>query len=227
MKKILTFVIFYVFFNNDFSYAHVDHYKNIKLLKFNLFYNNKHIGNHTFKFNLKKNLLYVNSEGSFKINKLGVVLIDYRTVSEEVYSNGKLISYQSKTTQNDKKKFVNIKLVKEKKFEINGSSFKGLTDASAIIGSWWNHEIVKNSKQISPISGRVIDQKVKFLGQKKILIDKNEYNTLHFHFFSDNEKPMSEKKLNIEIWYDKQNLNWVKAKYEKLGKWEYRLIEVR
>ena len=33
MKKILTFVIFYVFFNNDFSYAHVDHYKNIKLLK--------------------------------------------------------------------------------------------------------------------------------------------------------------------------------------------------
>ncbi len=227
MKKILTFVIFYVFFNNDFSYAHVDHYKNIKLLKFNLFYNNKNIGNHTFKFNLKKNLLYVNSEGSFKINKLGVVLIDYRTVSEEVYSNGKLISYQSKTTQNDKKKFVNIKLVKEKKFEINGSSFKGLTDASAIIGSWWNHEIVKNSKQISPISGRVIDQKVKFLGQKKILIGENEYNTLHFHFFSDNEKPMSEKKLNIEIWYDKQNLNWVKAKYEKLGKWEYRLIEVR
>ena len=47
-------------------------------------------------------------------------------------------------------------------FLIDGSSFKGEIDNNFIIGSWWNHEIIKNSKQISPISGRVINQKVIF-----------------------------------------------------------------
>ena len=53
-------------------------------------------------------------------------------------------------------------------FEIDGSSFKGQTDNNSIIGSWWNHEIInKNETQISAVSGRILPQKVKFLGKKK------------------------------------------------------------
>ena len=94
-----------------------------------------------------------------------------------------------------KKKYVNLKLNEnENIFEIDGSSFKGKTDSSSIIGSWWNHDIIKNNKQISAVSGRVIAQKVRFLGKKKIKVDNNEYNSLHFHFFSDDNKPMKKKK---------------------------------
>ena len=60
--------------------------------------------------------------------------------------------------------------MKEKnKLYVDGSSYKGETENTSMIGSWWNHEIVKNSKQISPISGRIIKQKVVFLGKKDIL----------------------------------------------------------
>ena len=34
---------------------------------------------------------------------------------------------------------------------------------------------------------------------------------------------MKEKKINIKIWYDVETLIWLKASYEKLGKWEYRI----
>ena len=182
------------------------------------------------RINLTKKTLrecYVNSKGNFKIDKLGVVLMDYKTESEEVYKNDQLIKYSSKTFQNNKEKFANVFLKKKNKLYVEGSSYKGETENTSIIGSWWNHEIVKNSKQISPISGRIINQKVRFLGKKNILVNEKNYNALHFHFLSDNNKPDNKKKLNMHVWYDSQTLLWIKASFDKLGHWEYRLAEAR
>ena len=92
---------------------------------------------------------------------------NYNQIFSSLRKKGILIKYTSKTQQNDKIKFANVSLKNKNTFNVNGSSFKGDAASSAIIGSWWNHEIVKNSKQISPISGRIIDQKVKYLGKKK------------------------------------------------------------
>ena len=148
----------------------------------------------------------------------------YQTNTEEIYENGQLLEFKSKTTQNDKKKYVNLKFDKnENVFEVDGSSFKGKTDVSSIIGSWWNHEIIKKDKQISAVSGRIIPQKVKFLGKKKIKLNNKEYNSLHLHFFSDDNKPMEKKKINLNVWYDSETLIWLKMSYNKLGHWEYRL----
>ena len=36
-----------------------------------------------------------------------------------------------------------------------------------------------------------------------------------------------DKKLNTDVWYDEETLNWVKATFEKKGKWEYKLVEIR
>ena len=86
--------------------------------------------------------------------------------------------------------------------------------------------LLVKKNQISSISGRLIDQKVKFLGKKKIIIDNKSFETLNFHIFSDDEKPMNEKKLNIKLWYDIKNLIWIKASYEKFGLWEYRISQI-
>ena len=34
------------------------------------------------------------------------------------------------------------------------------------------------------------------------------------------------KKLNTDVWYEVESLNWVKATFNKKGKWEYRLINI-
>ena len=227
MKKYSILVFIILFFTINLASSHVSHYKKVKFLKYGLFFNNKLIGNHIFNFKEEGNLFYVNSKGNFKVDKLGVVLMDYKTESEEVYKNGQLIKYSSKTFQNDKEKFAKVILKEKNKLYVEGSSYKGETESTSMIGSWWNHEIVKNSKQISPISGRIIKQKVKFLGKENISVNNKNYNALHFHFLSDDNKPANKKKLNMHVWYDSETLLWIKASYDKIGKWEYRLIEVR
>ena len=225
MKKFLTIIVlcFSLFYCN-FVVSHIGHYKNLKYLEYELFLNDELIGSHIFNFNKKGDLLYVNTVGQFKVSKLGLNLMKYQTNTEEIYENGQLIEFKSKTTQNDKEKYVNLKFnKKENTFEIDGSSFKGKIDTSSIIGSWWNHDIIKKNKQISAVSGRIIPQKVRFLGKKKIKLNNQEYNSLHLHFLSDNNKPMNKKKINLHVWYDVETLVLLKMSYDKLGQWEYRL----
>ena len=41
------------------------------------------------------------------------------------------------------------------------------------------------------------------------------------------DKDLNEgKKLNTNVWYDEKTLNWVKAAFNKRGKWEYKLVLV-
>ena len=227
MKKlfsIATLVFFLIPFSHVFS--HVEHYKSLKLLKYGLYFNDKLIGQHTFEFNKKGDFLYVRGAGNFVVNKLGVSLFDFKTVSEEVFKKGKLIKFSSKTTQNKKQKFCNIKL-ENNKLLIEGSSYNGIAESNLPVGTWWNHEIIKFSKQISPISGRLLPQKVNFLGKKDIIINEKPFKSIHFYFLSDDDRPNDKKKLNINIWYDQKSLLWIKSSYEKFGLWEYRLLEVK
>ena len=52
------------------------------------------------------------------------------------------------------------------------------------------------------------------------------YKALHFNFSSTDKKLNKGKKLNTDVWYDEQKLNWVKASFEKKGKWEYKLVSI-
>ena len=108
--------------------AHVQHYDDLKRIEFDIYRNNKHIGKHTFSFSFKKldGQLAVESEISFEIKKLGLVLYKYHVKGIETYRDGKLIKFNSKTNQNGKEKYVNMKL-ENAEYIIDGSSFKGKT----------------------------------------------------------------------------------------------------
>ena len=41
------------------------------------------------------------------------------------------------------------------------------------------------------------------------------------------QKLNKKKKLNTDVWYDESNLNWVKASFDKVGKWEYKLSSIQ
>ena len=43
-------------------------------------------------------------------------------------------------------------------------------------------------------------------------------------FIQPNNGALSKnKRLNTDVWYDKDTLIWIKASFNKQGKWEYRL----
>ena len=82
---------------------------------------------------------------------------------------------------------------------------------------------MKAKRQISAISGRVIDQTVTFIGKEQIIVNNKTYNALHFNFKSSDKSLPDNKKLNTDIWYDEDTLLWIKAAFDKSGYWEYRL----
>ena len=223
MKKfILSIAIFFLL--NFKAFSHVGHYDQYNYLEYELFRNNKSIGYHKYFFNRKDDNLSILSEVNFKITKLGVDLYKYFAKSEEIYEKGIFKSYSSKTNQNKKERYVNINFNKnKKKLIIDGSSYKGEADKDFIVGTWWNHEIIKAKSQISGISGRIIDQTVTFVGKEDVKIGDKTYKTLRFNFKSSDETLPESKKLNTEIWYEENTYLWVKAAFEKTGYWEYRL----
>ena len=223
MKKYLLSIglIFFLFIEIK---AHVNHYSKYNYLEYELFRNNESIGYHKYDFLRDGDNLSIVSEVSFKITKLGVDLYEYFAKSEENYKKGVFKSYFSKTKQNKKDRYVNIRVNTDgKNLIIDGSSYKGKADKEFIVGTWWNHEIVKAKAQISGISGRIIEQTVTFIGKEEVQIGNKTYKTLHFNFKSSDETHPDSKKLNTDIWYDEETYLWVKAAFEKTGYWEYRL----
>ena len=217
-----------IFFLATHINAHVDHYSKYNYLEYELFRNNKSIGFHKYIFKRNNKNLEISNEVSFTITKLGVKLYSYYAKGVESYKNGVFSGFTSKTNQNKKDKYVNISIdPKDKNLIIDGSSFKGKANKEMIIGTWWNHEIAQKKAQISAVSGRIIEQKVKFIGKEEITIGDKVYKTLRFNFSSSDPSLSKDKKLNTDIWYEEDTYLWVKAAFDKTGYWEYRLKETR
>tara|TARA_Y100001935_G_scaffold238022_1_gene224014 strand:- start:469 stop:1152 length:684 start_codon:yes stop_codon:yes gene_type:complete len=208
--------------------AHVDHYSKYNYLEYELFRNNKSIGYHKYNFKRNGSNLTIDNEVEFKITKLGLDLYKYYAKGVEKYKNGIFSSFNSETNQNKKEKYVNITIdPTDKDLIIDGSSFKGKVDKDMIIGTWWNHEIVSKKAQISAVSGRIIEQKVEFMGKEDVKIGERVYKTLKFNFSSSDPSLSKDKKLNTDIWYEEDTFLWVKAAFDKTGYWEYRLKKVK
>ena len=227
MKKLLLSI--FIFSSISFeTFSHIGHYAKFNYLEYELFRNNKPIGYHKYIFKKNDDSLIVNSVVSFKITKLGVDLYKYYAKGVENYKNGAFTSFKSNTNQNKKEKHVNISIdSKDKNLIIDGSSYKGKVDKGFIIGTWWNHEIIQKKAQISAVSGRIIEQKVEFLGKEDVTFGDKTYKTLRFNFSSTDPSLSKDKKLNIDIWYEENTFLWVKAAFDKTGFWEYRLKEIR
>ena len=223
IKKFLSLVIIFIIYSSyNSASAHVLHYKNLNELVFDLYRNNQFIGQHIYLFNRDGQNLIVQNTINFEIKILGITLYKYFSKGQEQYIDGKFHSFSSITKQNKKEKFVKI-YKNEDQFFIEGSSYKGEAPKDFIIGTWWNHLIVKSNAQISAASGRIIEQNVKFIGKETIKINNEKYSALRFNFFSSDPSLSKDKKLNMDVWYDEKSLMWLKASFDNDGYWEYRL----
>jgi hypothetical protein len=221
-KKFLSIVFFLVFSTN--AIAHPEHYKSINILEYELFRNDKSIGYHNYKFEKNKDILNVKSIIDFKISKLGIDVYKYNGSTEEVYANNQLTRFISNTNQNNKIKSTKIIFDEKKnKLIISGTENQLISFKDHPVGTWWNHEITQAKAQISGVSGRIIDQKVTFLGKEKLNLNGKTYEALHFNFKSTDEKLPEKKRLNIDVWYEEVTNLWLKASFTKTGYWEYRL----
>ena len=222
MKKILIILLFV--FLSSISMAQMTHYSKYNKIEMEIFRNGELIGYNHYFFTKKGDEMIIANQIKFSVKLLGTTIFQVEGYSEEKYFEDQLISYNSKTLQNNKEKFVNLIFDKNNnKFNIKGSSYSGEASIKNIVGNWWNHKILQTDSQISPISGSIKKQVVTFIGKEKIDQYGKTYEVDHLKLSSKDMSLSKNKRLDFDIWYDQKNARILRVSYSRMGNWEYRL----
>ena len=222
MKKNLIILLF--IFLSSISKANMNHYSKYNKIEMEIFRNGELIGYNHYFFTKKGDEMIITNKIKFSVKLLGTNIFQVEGYGEEKYFKDQLISYNSKTLQNKKEKFVNLIFDKDNnKFNIKGSSYSGEASINNIVGNWWNHKILQTDSQISPISGSIKKQAVKFLGKEKINQYGKTYEVDHLKLRSKDMSLPKNKRLDFDIWYDRKNTRILRVSYSRMGNWEYRL----
>ena len=222
MKKIFIFIVFLSYaFNGN---AHMAHYSKFNKIEMEILKDGDVIGYNYYFFKKQKDEIIVTNQIKFTVKLFGATVFDIEGYGEEKYIKDKLISFNSKTFQNNKKKYVNLEFnEKTNKFDIQGSSYNGEASTNNIIGNWWSHKILQTDSQISPVSGSIKEQVVTFIAKEKIEIYGKTYVVDHFKLTSKDMSLPKDKRLNFDIWFNKKNSLILKVAYSHLGNWEYKV----
>ena len=212
MKKFLLFLFFLTCSFN--SMAHMAHYNKFNKIEMEILRDGEVIGYNYYFFKKDKDNTIVTNQLKFTVKLFGATVFEVESYGEEKYIEDKLISFNSKTRQNKKDKYVQLKLNEEKnEYDIKGSSYTGSASIENVIGNWWSHKILQTNSQISPISGSIKDQLVTFIGKEKIQLYGKTYEVEHFKLTSKDMTIPKDKRLNFDIWFDKENALILKVAY--------------
>mgnify|MGYP007063449581 CR=1 FL=1 len=226
MRKVFIFLVLLIFPLKTLS--HTDHYKNINKIEMEILKDGKNIGFCNYEFLHYKNSLEVHNITKFEVKMFGVKIFSVNSSGVEVYNDNQLVSFKSKTFQNDKEKYVNLKYKEiTNNFFIKGSSYTGTTSLDNVIGNWWNHKLLQSSSQISPLSGSIKKQVVTFIGKEKIKLYGKEYLTHKFKLKSKDLNLPKDKKLDFDIWLEPKKNLILKVGYNRMGYWEYKLKNLK
>jgi len=221
MKK--SICIFFILFSFFKVFADELNYKNISKIEMDVLRNDEVIGYSNYFFKHSGDTMIVENYTKFNVEMFGINVFTINSKSKEIYEKDKLLSFESSTLQNDKKKFVKLTYDKNKnKFIINGSSYVGEANQENIIGNWWNAKILETKTQISPLSGSIKKQEVKFTNEDQVEYKNKKIKLSQFKLKSTEDLP-DDKKLDFDIWLEPNKGIIFKVKYNRLGKWEYRL----
>ena len=222
MKKLLLLIFFLTYSFNGAT--HMAHYNKFNKIEMEIFKDGEVIGYNYYFFKKNKNETLVTNQIKFTVKIFGATVFEIEGYGEEKYIKDKLISFNSKTRQNKKEKFVNLKLNEERnEFEIKGSSYSGKASTDNVVGNWWSHKILQSNSQISPISGSIKEQVVTFIGKEKLELYGTSYDVEHFKLTSKDMSIPKDKRLNFDIWFDKKNALILKVTYSRMGNWEYKV----
>ena len=219
MLRLLIFLVSYILFPT-IANTHVQHYKNLQRIEFDIYRNNDLVGYH--KVNVKKkgdNTKEIITDILIEVKILGIKVHTYKSYGVETYKNEELIEFKSKTQDGSDNDYCNIKKISDGKY-----SFDGMTENKKYIyeltekfypALWWNHDSLLNNNYVLGQGCRNLKTKITFLNKEtKKINDKNEVVNF-YNIKGDN--------LDINIGYSEKDLKWVDMKFTLKGDWEYKL----
>jgi hypothetical protein len=219
MFRLLIFFLSYILLTTAAN-SHVQHYKNLQRIEFDIYRNNDLVGFH--KVNVKKkgdNTKEVTTDILIEVKILGIKVHTYKSYGVETYKNDELIDFKSKTQDGSDNDYCNIKKISDGKY-----SFDGMTENKKYIyeltekfypALWWSHDSLLNNNYVLGQGCRNLKTQITFLKKEtKKINEKNELVNF-YNIKGDN--------LDINIGYTEKDLKWADMKFTLKGDWEYKL----
>ena len=219
MLRLLIFFISYILLTTIAS-SHVQHYKNLQRIEFDIYRNNDLVGYH--KVNVKKkddNVKEVITDILIEVKILGIKVHTYKSYAVETYKNEELIEFKSKTQDGSDNDYCNIKKISDGKY-----SFDGMTENKKYIyemnekfypALWWNHDSLVNTNVVLGQGCRNLKSQINFIKKETRKINDKDEIVSFYNIKGDN--------LDINIGYTEKDLKWVDMKFSLKGEWEYKL----
>ena len=219
MFRYLIFFISLILFPS-ITNSHVQHYKNLQRIEFDIYRNNDLVGYH--KVNVKKkgdNTKEVLTDILIEVKILGIKVHTYKSYGVETYKNEEFLEFKSKTQDGSDNDYCNIKKISDGKY-----SFDGMTENKKYVyeltdkfypALWWNHDSLLNNNYVLGQGCRNLKTQITFLKKEtKKINEKNEVVNF-YNIKGDN--------LDINIGYTEKDLKWVDMKFTLKGEWEYKI----
>lgn len=170
---------------------------------FDVFLDDKNIGTHTFK--LENNTL--TSQADFLVKVLFINAYEYHHTAVETWADDCLTSLKSNTTENSDQFVVNG-LKQARYFSVTQNQTKQQLPACTMTFAYWNPTILKQTQLLNPQNAEYLEVAIKALGTKTISVKSQPVAAKHYSIIGALQ---GKQKLNIEVWYDKQD-DWVQLK---------------
>ena len=197
MFRFLIFFINFILFPTIAS-SHVQHYKNLQRVEFDIYRNNDLVGHH--KVNVKKkgdNTKEVITDILIEVKILGIKVHTYKSYGVETYKGDELIEFKSKTQDGSDNDYCNIKKISDGKY-----SFDGMTENKKYVyelsdkfypALWWNHESLLNNNYVLGQGCRNLKTQITFLKKETKFRENHKLLKVEVKNYIENFKYIKEQ----------------------------------
>ncbi|ADQ84542.1 DUF6134 family protein [Methylovorus sp. MP688] len=175
--------------------AFVCHSAHAQEWQFNVFLDEKPIGQHRFALEENGAQRTLTSEASFDVKFLFVNAYRYRHTAKEQWNGNCLNAIEARTEENRETTIVKGALDKstdKAAFVLQSPKPKTLGDC-VMTFAYWNPAMLKQTRLLNPQTGEYLDTRITALGKESITVKGQPTDAEHYRL----EAP----KLKIDLWY--------------------------
>ena len=170
-----------------------------EVLRFQVYLDDKPIGEHSFRISETGDLTRVSSRAAFDVDFLFVNAYRYRHDSREVFRDGCLQEIRATTDDNGKKYRVEGEAI-GKQFRIERGDGKEQADGCLMTFAYWDPDFLKQKRLLNAQTGKLEPVRVRPKGSDRVEVGGREVTATRYALSAD--------ALSMDLWYN-DDLGWV------------------
>jgi len=172
---------------------------------FDVYLDKTRIGQHTFKLSAANELV---SQAKFNVKVLFINAYQYNHTAVEQWHDGCLKQLEASTLEND----VSTKVkgaADSDGFVVDDGKQQQVLPGCAMTFAYWSQKMLQQTKLLNPQNAEWLDTKIIKTGSEILDVKGKKVEALRYKL---DASLAGKPKLNIELWYRANNLDWVALK---------------